>query len=201
MGAERVGGKRGRFEAGCLHAERKPDAPQIVGAYVAGHPPEEPDLLQSRRQDVQKKTADEDLGGQRHCLLGVAVGAIPVAEGDLSVGQLQDAVVADGDLVGIASEIFEDLRRSGERLFGVDDPVDEGQPGADRFPVCDFFGQHQPFQDATLTLDFYHACEYLSVICNGCSCNCWGKYLRNALETMGMDGYSSVVSVATTCIY
>src|SRR5277367_6954232 len=46
-----------------------------------------------------------------------------------------DAAVGDGDAVGVAPEIGEDVRRSAKRLLGVNDPIDAlrgGQTGGER---------------------------------------------------------------------
>ena len=40
-----------------------------------------------------------------------------------------DAAVGDGDAMGVAAEIGEDLRGSAERLLGVDDPIDAPHGG------------------------------------------------------------------------
>ena len=40
-----------------------------------------------------------------------------------------DAAVGDGDAMGVAAEIGENLRGSAERLLGVDDPVEATHGG------------------------------------------------------------------------
>ena len=45
------------------------------------------------------------------------------SEDDLSVIRVDNAVVGDGDFVGIPSEVFHDSRSPRKRLFGIDDPI------------------------------------------------------------------------------
>src|ERR1700677_4662744 len=40
-----------------------------------------------------------------------------------------DAAVGDGDAMGVAAEIGEDLRGAAERLLGIDDPIDAPRGG------------------------------------------------------------------------
>ena len=51
------------------------------------------------------------------------VGGVAPAEGDLIVGQLDQAMVGDGDAVSIAAEILQHVLGSAEGWFRVDDPV------------------------------------------------------------------------------
>jgi len=60
---------------------------------------------------------------QRHRLLAVAVPVILPAEPDLAVVHGQQPVVGDGDTVGVASDIVEDLGWPGERPLRVDHPL------------------------------------------------------------------------------
>ena len=47
----------------------------------------------------------------------------PPAKGNLSVHQCEQAMVGDGDAVGIAAKILQDVFGSAEGWFGVDDPI------------------------------------------------------------------------------
>jgi len=60
------------------------------------------------------------------------VGRVPPTKGNLAVGQSDEAVVGDGDTMGIATEILQDILGSAEGWFGVDDPIsaeERTQPG------------------------------------------------------------------------
>lgn len=92
---------------------------------------------------MQEKALDEVGGGNGGFFFDVAVGAIAVAEGDGLVFDLSDAVVADGDFMGVASEVFEHLLWSCEGLFGIDDPLGLGESRANRRPVFGGFGQEE----------------------------------------------------------
>ena len=77
-------------------------------------------------QHVLEEAADEDAGVEAHDLRGAAVGVVLVAEGDDVVVDIEDAVVADRDLVGVAGERAQDLLRATERWLCVDDPFHGG---------------------------------------------------------------------------
>ncbi|BCH12571.1 hypothetical protein MesoLj131c_68290 (plasmid) [Mesorhizobium sp. 131-3-5] len=63
-------------------------------------------------------------------MLGLVVVAIVLpAEADLSVVQAHEAAVGDGDAMGVAAQIGEDLFGTAERGLGVDDPCDRLSPG------------------------------------------------------------------------
>ena len=80
------------------------------------------DAVKSVRQHMDQKAANELIGIQRSCLLAVAVPVILPAEADLAVVHGHQAVVGDGDAVGIPADVVEDLCRPGERPLGVDHP-------------------------------------------------------------------------------
>ena len=51
------------------------------------------------------------------------MGIILPAEGNLVVFESDKAMVGDGDAMGIATEIAEDMMRATKRGFGIDHPV------------------------------------------------------------------------------
>ena len=51
------------------------------------------------------------------------IAVVAPAEADLSVVDGEEAVVGDGDEVGVAAEVVEDLVGAGEGGLGVDDPL------------------------------------------------------------------------------
>ena len=63
-------------------------------------------------------------GLQPHDLLGTVLTVILPGEGDVIVVESLDAAVGDGDAMGVAAEIGENLGGSAERLLGVDHPID-----------------------------------------------------------------------------
>jgi len=63
------------------------------------------------------------------------IGRVTPAKGNLAVCQSDQAVVGDGDAVGIAAEIVQDVVGSAEGWFGVDDPIfaeERTQPGREQ---------------------------------------------------------------------
>ena len=59
---------------------------------------------------------------KRHRLLLVVVAIVLPAETDLTVLDVEQAIVGDGDAVGIAADVVEHLLGSGERALGIDHP-------------------------------------------------------------------------------
>lgn len=84
---------------------------------------EEADADETVRQHMQQKTGQELLAGHGHLSLLVGVRVILPAEGHLAVGHVQQPMVGDGDAMGIARQILQDMFRSAERRLSVDDPV------------------------------------------------------------------------------
>ena len=82
---------------------------ELGGALAVGEEAVVADAMEAVRQGVQQEAADELVGVKRH-ELGLAVMAIILpAEGDLGVGQADQAGVGDGDAVRVSAEIGEHL--------------------------------------------------------------------------------------------
>ncbi len=81
--------------------------------------------MEALGQDVHQEAADELVGGQRHRLVSArSVDAVVlVSEGDPALVGFDEAVVGDGDAVGVARQIGEDGLGPAERLLGVDHPL------------------------------------------------------------------------------
>jgi len=82
-------------------------------------------------EDMEQEAANELGGRQGHDLHAVAVGIVLPAEAHDPVLEVEEALVGEGDAVGIAPEVLEDLLRAGEGRLGIDDPVvlaERGQP-------------------------------------------------------------------------
>lgn len=71
---------------------------------------------------VKQETPNEFFRGQGHGLALVAVATIAKGKGDVAVFDVKNAVVGNGDAVGIAAEVVENFFRPAERRLGVDDP-------------------------------------------------------------------------------
>src|SRR5664279_113633 len=75
------------------------------------------------RQNMKKESSDELVDLQRHHLLLIAIGIITPQKGDLSVLDTEDAIIADGDSVGISAQILKDSLGSIEGRLAIDDPL------------------------------------------------------------------------------
>ena len=82
------------------------------------------DAMEAVGQGVEQEAPDELVGLQTHGLDGAAVAIVLPGKGDMIVIAVLDAAVGDGDAMGVAAEIGENLRGSAERLLGVDDPIE-----------------------------------------------------------------------------
>ena len=103
-------------------AKRLPDRRKRAALAARREPAEGADFLEALGQDMQQEAADEVAERKGRLLLGVAVGAVAPGEGDAAVGDGADAVVGDGDAVGVAPEVVERLLRVARGGLGVDDP-------------------------------------------------------------------------------
>ena len=74
-------------------------------------------------QDVEQEAADELLGIEGEGLLSIPIFSISIAQGDLVVVDLNNAVIGESDSVGVAAEVVKHGLWRTERLFGIDDPA------------------------------------------------------------------------------
>ena len=100
-------------------------------------------------KQVEQKTPQKLIACESHHFLQIVVGGVTPAKGDLFIGQCDQAMVGDGDAVGIAAEILQDVLGSAEGWFGVHDPIfaeERTQPGSEELGMgerCEFSGQVQ----------------------------------------------------------
>jgi hypothetical protein len=74
------------------------------------------------RQDMKKEPSDKFIGLQGHGFLTVMVGIIPPEEGNFAVLEGTDAVITDGNPMGISAEVLKDPFGAIEGGFAIDDP-------------------------------------------------------------------------------
>ena len=94
-----------------------------------------PHAYEAPRDDVAQETASEFRSGHRLGFALAAAGSVLVREGDVVVAMLEQPLVRDGDAVGVATEVAQDLLRPRHRGFAVDDEILRGgltQPRAHR---------------------------------------------------------------------
>ncbi len=72
---------------------------------------------------MKQKTADKLRRVKGHGLFCVIVCAIPVGEYHFAIVNGFYPVIWDGNPVGVTAQIFQNLLRTGKRLFRIDDPV------------------------------------------------------------------------------
>ena len=89
-----------------------------------GEESEVTNAMEAVGQGVEQEAPDELVGLQTHGLYGAVVAIVLPGEPDMFVVAGLDAAVGDGDAMGVAAEIGENLRGSAEGLLGVDDPCD-----------------------------------------------------------------------------
>ena len=72
---------------------------------------------------MKQEPSDKLIGLEGHGFLMVMVGIISPEEGNLAVLEGEDAVIADGDSVGISAEVLKDPLGAIEGRFAIDDPL------------------------------------------------------------------------------
>ena len=96
---------------------------QKSGAATVGEEAEGTNANKATGQHVQQEAAQKLWCLDGHHSLVISVGIISPAEGDLMVGEGDEAMVGDGDAMSVAGEIAEDMMGTAEGWFGIDDPV------------------------------------------------------------------------------
>ena len=84
---------------------------------------EEADAHKAMGKHMKKEAAQKLLCCDRHQLLFAAVSIILPAKRHLSIGKVYDPMIGDGDAVGVAGQVMEDVLRATERRLRVHDPV------------------------------------------------------------------------------
>ena len=92
-------------------------------ATAVGEEAEEANTDEAVREHMEKKAPQKLLGRYGHQLLFAAMRVILPAERHLTIGQVHEPVVGDGNAMGVASQIMKNVLRAAEGRFGVHDPV------------------------------------------------------------------------------
>ena len=120
VSASTGGGER---RAGRRQTQRLPYRGQESLARGVGQPAIVANAHEAVGQDVEQKATQKGLSLHGGDPGGVAVGAVLPAEGDLTLVEREQAVVGEGDAMGVAGEIGQHLIRTGEGRFAVHDPT------------------------------------------------------------------------------
>ncbi len=105
------------------HAEQTAAHSELFLAVTVAQKPVIANAPETVWQDVQQETPDKFLGAQGHRFDLIASAIVFPLEPDLIIFDVEQAVIGDGNAVGIAAHVIEHLLRSGERGFGIDDPI------------------------------------------------------------------------------
>ena len=120
-----IGLGRGRWERGWRH--QLADRGKFCFALAVGEEPVVANALETVRQHMQEKAANKFVGGKLHLCDAPLVTIVLPGEGHVLVGRRDEAMVGDGDSMGIAGEIMQDLLRPGKRALAIDHPVGKAE--------------------------------------------------------------------------
>jgi hypothetical protein len=93
------------------------------------------DSHESFGQDVEEESPNELHGVEGHRALLAAISVVLPREADFAFLEGDKSLVGDSHPVGIAGEVLEDLSRTSEGWFGVDNPVPLSKGPQESFPV------------------------------------------------------------------
>ena len=85
--------------------------------------PEVADAHEARWQHVQKEAAQKLVDGQARQTLLVFVCRVAPPEGNDAIGECHEAVVGDGNAMGVSAEIVQDMLSAAKRPLGVNHPI------------------------------------------------------------------------------
>jgi hypothetical protein len=77
------------------------------------------DANESLRQDVKQESPNELLDGDAHRSHLVAASIVPPTEGDVFAIKGNESVIGDGNTVGVAAKVADDLLWPAEGRFGI----------------------------------------------------------------------------------
>lgn len=101
-----------------LASERDESSPACVGEVA-----EVADAHEASGQYMLAEAAQELACGERHDSLLVAVGVVLPSEADALTVEAEQALIADGNTMGIAAEVAQHANGISERRLGIDNPV------------------------------------------------------------------------------
>lgn len=111
------------FRDGRGNAEEVPAAREIFLFCATGEESGVTDAFERGWDGMREEAVNKFIGVQGHDFFPVVLSAVAVGEGDLVIGDIEDAMVGDGDAVGVTAEVIENDFGACEGGFGVDDPI------------------------------------------------------------------------------
>ena len=73
-------------------------------------------------QNMEKEAAEKGMGVHRHLLQPIPGPTVAIGEADLAIVDVDKAGIRDGDAMGIAADIVDDLGGARKRGFSIHDP-------------------------------------------------------------------------------
>ena len=110
------------FGYGFIPSEELPTDAEVVFSFSVGQQAEVTYPNKASGQDMEEEPADKFLGLEQHGLLAIMVRIISPEEGNLTVPDGEEAVIADGDSVGIPTQVLQDPLDATEGRFAIDHP-------------------------------------------------------------------------------
>ena len=98
-------------------------------AIAVGEQTEVADLDEATRQHVKQEATDELNRIEAHDLDAVVVSGVAPFKTHLSVVQVQEPAIGDGNTMGVACQVLQDMLGTAERRLGIDDPLLSAQRG------------------------------------------------------------------------
>ena len=111
------------------HIESPSTEFELVGAMAVGEQAAVTDAMEAGWEDVEQEAAHELADVETHDLapMTAVLAIVFPAETDIGRVEIEQTAVGDRDAMRIAREIGQDLLRTGEGLFGIDDPFGRSQ--------------------------------------------------------------------------
>ena len=103
--------------------EMDPAQAEGLAAVAVGEQSKVADLDEACRQDMEQEAADELDRVEVHNGAAVVVSGISPAEAHLSAVEAEQSSVGDGDAVGIAGQVLQNVFGAAEGRLGVDHPL------------------------------------------------------------------------------
>jgi len=120
--AQEVGGGFWRERLRCGLLQSGASSRELRGSSAIGEQAEVADAHEAGGEHVQQEAPQELIAWQSHRARAIAAAPIAVTEAHESVRVAEEPIVRDGNAVGVAGEVSQDLLRPGEGLFGIDHP-------------------------------------------------------------------------------
>src|SRR5439155_13183889 len=120
------------LSGGLRNVQCRANSGELDGTTGVGQEPEVTNAAKTIGQHVQQEAADELAGIECHHLGFVVRAVVLPAETNAAAVTIDKSAVGDGNAMGVAAEIVENLLRPAEGPLGIDHPLDLAQ----RLQMC-----------------------------------------------------------------